>query len=132
MSWSIECASPDSAEPTRKIRMGRHEQPLPPVHVAELPVKRRGDGRGEHVRGDHPGQVSDPAECADDARQRGADDQLVEHGQHDREQQAGQDDQDLAPGPRRRPRALLGLCRCHYRPSLLARRPLRPADASRL
>ena len=21
MSWSIECASPDSAEPTRKIRM---------------------------------------------------------------------------------------------------------------
>ncbi len=72
------------------------EELLPPVHVAELAVERRDDQGCEDVGGHHPGQVVHPAEVAHDPRQRGAHDQVVEHGQQDGEQQPGQDDHHLA------------------------------------
>ena len=72
------------------------EESLPPVHVAELAVERRGDGGRENVGGHDPGQVRHAAEVADDPRQRGAHDQVVEHGQQDGEQQPGQYDHHLA------------------------------------
>jgi hypothetical protein len=53
----------------------------PPVHVAELAVKWRRRRRGQHESRDHPRQMGEPAELADDARQCGADNVLVERGQ---------------------------------------------------
>ena len=96
------------------------EELLPPVHVAELAVERRGDRGREDVGGHHPGQVRDPAEVAHDPRQRGAHDEVVEHGQQDRQQQPGQHDHHLARreelparpvhAPGRRPRCLAPCC----------------------
>src|SRR5215471_2473703 len=74
MSWSIECARPDSAEPIRKMTIAVMSQRLRPYRSPSLPYN---------------GVVTD------DPGQRGGDDQLVQHGQHDREQQAGQDDKHL-------------------------------------
>ena len=74
------------------------EELLPPVHVAELAVERRGDRGREDVGRHHPGQVRDPAQVAHDPRQRGAHDEVVEHGQQDRHQQPGQHDEHLARG----------------------------------
>ena len=66
----------------------RHEEDgLAPVHVAELAVDRRRDRRGEQVRGDDPGEVVEPAEVADDGRQRNRDDRLVERGEEHAEHQ---------------------------------------------
>src|SRR5581483_4316846 len=66
----------------------RQEDGLAPDHVAELPVERRRDGRGEQVGGHHPGEVVEAAQVADDRWQRGRDDRLVErsqeHPQHQR------------------------------------------------
>jgi hypothetical protein len=42
--------------------------------------------------------VRHPAELAHDPRQRRAHDEVVEHGQQDRHQQPGQDDEHLARG----------------------------------
>src|SRR5262249_51169984 len=50
------------------------EDELPSVEVAELAVDRAGDRRREEVCGHHPGEVLDPAEVADDRRQRRGDD----------------------------------------------------------
>ncbi len=79
----------------------RQEHGLAPVHVAELAVDRRRDGRGEQVRGDDPGEVAEAAEVADDRRQRGRDDRLVERGQEHAEHQRGEDRRERAPGERR-------------------------------
>ena len=61
---------------------------LAPVEVAELAVERRDDRDRQQVGGDHPRDVLQPAEVADDRRQRGRDDRLVErreqHHQHQR------------------------------------------------
>jgi hypothetical protein len=66
----------------------RLEHELPAVDVAEFPGDRRRDRRGEQVGGDDPRQLLDPAEAADDRRQRGRDDRRVErreqHDQHQR------------------------------------------------
>jgi hypothetical protein len=61
------------------------EHELPAVQVAELPVQRRGHRRGQQVGGHDPGQVLDPAEVADDRRQGGRDDRLVERRQQQHE-----------------------------------------------
>ena len=74
------------------------EELLPPVHVAELAVERRGDRGREDVGRHHPGQVRDPAQVTHDPRQRGAHDEVVQHGQQDRHQQPGQHDHHLARG----------------------------------
>src|ERR1700678_3718165 len=73
------------------------EQLLAAVHVAELAVERRGDGRRQHVGGHHPGQVGHAAQAADDPRQRRADDELVEHREQNRHQQPRQHDKHLTP-----------------------------------
>jgi hypothetical protein len=67
------------------------EHGLAPVHVAELPVERRRDGRGEQVRGHDPGEVVEPSEVADDRGQRRRDDRLVERGQEHTEHQRRED-----------------------------------------
>ena len=95
------------------------EELLAPVRVAQLAVQRGADRRREHVGRHDPGQVRDAAEVTDDARQRGAHDQLIEHGEQDRQQQARQHDLDLALGrgsrsiARRSCRRAYRLCDCH-------------------
>ena len=111
------------------------EELLPPVHVAELAVERRGDRGREDVSGHHPGQVRHPAEVAHDPRQRGAHDEVVEHGEQDRQQQPGQHDHHLArreelpaSPPALPPTRLAGLCHLAVQPT---RSPHRPGPAGR-
>ena len=70
------------------------EQVLAAVDVAELPVERHGHRRGEHVRREDPRVLRDPAEVADDARERGRDDRLVERGEEERHHQPRVDRED--------------------------------------
>ena len=72
------------------------EQVLAAVLVAELAPHLGGRGAGQQIRGDHPGQVAQPAEVADDRRQRGRHDRLVEGGQQQREHQCDVDDEQPA------------------------------------
>ena len=94
ISCAIDCARPQSTEPTRKIDDRRLQHLLAAVEVAELPVERPGDRRGEQVRGHDPREVRDPAEVADDRRQRRRDDRLVERGEQQHEEQRGEDQAD--------------------------------------
>ena len=79
----------------------RQEHGLAPVHVAELAVDRRRDRRGEQVGRHDPGEVVEAAEVADDRRQRGRDDRLVERRQEHAEHQRGEDGRERAAGERR-------------------------------
>ena len=72
------------------------EQRPPPVDVAELPVERHGDRRREQVRGEDPRVLREAAEVADDLRQRGRDDRLVERREQQRDHQARVDREDPA------------------------------------
>jgi len=56
----------------------------------------------EQHAGHHPGQLVEAAEVADDPRQGGADDALVERGEQHAGHQAADDHQDLAMGKLRR------------------------------
>ena len=67
------------------------EDDLAPVEIAELAVERPGNRRGQQVRRDDPGQMVEPAELADDGRQRRRDDRLVERGQQQDEQERAED-----------------------------------------
>ena len=87
-----EPAMPHSAEPTRKMTIEVRKTDLAAVQVTELAPDRGGDGGAQDVRGDHPGEVVEPAELADDPRQRGADDHVVEHREHHRDHQPEQHD----------------------------------------
>ena len=73
-----------------------HDHRAAPEQVGELAVDRTADGRGQQVDGHHPGVEVVPVQVGDDARQRGADDGLIEgrqeHGEQDR-------NEDLGPGP---------------------------------
>jgi hypothetical protein len=71
------------------------EEVLAAVLVAKLAPDLRRRGRGEQVRGHHPGQVRQAAEVVDDRRQRGGDDRLVERGEQQREHERAVDDQQL-------------------------------------
>ena len=73
------------------------EHGLAPEHVAELPVQRGRDRRGEQVGGHDPGEVIEPAQVADDRRQRRRDDGLVERGEEHAEHQRGEDGRERAP-----------------------------------
>ena len=57
---------------------GGLQHDLAAVEIAELAVERTRDRRGQQVRRDDPGEMLDPAEIADDRRQRRRDDRLVE------------------------------------------------------
>ena len=74
-------------------RRGEHEKArrqledeLATVEVAELACEHRGDGVGQQVGRHHPAEVLGAPEVADDRRQGGRDDRLVErreqHAQH--------------------------------------------------
>src|SRR5205085_248471 len=100
----------DEEEPDRD-----EEERPPPVDVAELPVQRHGDRGREHVRREDPRVAREPAEVADDPRQRGRDDRLVERREEERHHQPRVDGEDAAfrepvalrlrrePGPQARP-----------------------------
>ena len=57
----------------------QHE--LAAVQVAEFAVERADHRAGQQIGGDHPGQMRESAELADDRRQRGRDDGRVERRQ---------------------------------------------------
>ena len=61
------------------------EHTLAPVQVADLAPERGGDRRAEDIGGDHPRQVGQAVQVADDARHRGTDDHVVQHREQDRE-----------------------------------------------
>ena len=108
MSSAIVWLSPASIEPARKIRIAAMEDGLSPVHVAELPVDRRRDGRREQIRGDDPREVVQPSEVPDDRRECGRDDRLVERGEEHAEHEGGEDHPNGRPGDGRsllRPRS---------------------------
>ena len=87
------------------------ERLLAPVEVAELAVERAGDRRGEQVRGHDPGEVLEPAEVADDRRQRGRDDRLVERREEDHEHERAEDQADARSGLGGRAHSLSGTSR---------------------
>ena len=66
------------------------------VEVGDLAVQRGRRRRGEQVGRHDPGELVEPAEVADDGRQRGRDDGLVESREQHAEHQAAEHHQDLA------------------------------------
>ena len=83
------------------------EEDLPPVLVAELAPQRRRHRRRQQVGGDHPGEVRPPVQVADDGRQRGRDDGLVERRQQHPQQERAEDQPEPATGDLARPRGVL-------------------------
>ena len=73
------------------------EDRLATIEVADLAPDRRGGGGGEQVSGDHPGQVVEATEVADDGGQSGRNDGLIEGAQQHREQEPAKCEQNLAP-----------------------------------
>jgi hypothetical protein len=49
-----------------------------PVQVGELPVERHGNRHAEHIGGEDPGVLLEPAQVLDDPRRGGGDDRLVQ------------------------------------------------------
>ena len=95
-SCVIVCASAAERRAEQEDDDREQEQVLPAVDVAELAVQRHGHRQREHVGGEHPRVLRDAAEVADDPRQRGRDDRLVERGERERHHQAGVDREDPA------------------------------------
>ncbi len=93
-------AEPRQHRPGEEDQDRDEEHGLAPVHVAELAVERRRDGRREQIRGDDPREVVEAAEVADDRRQRGRDDRLVERGQEHAEHERREDGAERPPGER--------------------------------
>ena len=73
---------------------GELEHRLAAVEVAELPVQRPGHRRRQQVAGHHPRDVLEPVQVADDRRQRGRDDRLVERREQQDEHQRAEDQAD--------------------------------------
>jgi len=74
----------------------RHiEQRLAAMLIAELAVERHRHGRGHDVGRHHPGQMRDRPEIADDARQGGGDDALIERAEGQDQDQSGEDRTDI-------------------------------------
>ena len=69
----------------------RLQDELASVEIADLAVERAGDRRGEQVGGDDPGELGDPAQVADDRRQRRRDDRLIQRCQQQHEQERAED-----------------------------------------
>ena len=95
-SCVISCASAAERRAEEEDDDREQEEVLAPVDVAELPVERHGDRRREHVRGEDPRVLRDPAEVGDDPRQRGRDDRLVERREQQRHHQPRVDREDPA------------------------------------
>ena len=90
------CDAPDRNEPDQEDDDRELEQQLAAVDVAELAVERHGRRRRQQVGRDHPREVLQAAEVADDRRQRRRDDRLVERREQHAEHQPAEDDQHLA------------------------------------
>ncbi len=75
---------------------GELEDALAAEEVAELAVDRQRDGRGEQVGGDGPGHLVEAVQLADDLRQRGGHDHLLQRGEEQREHQPDEDHPHLA------------------------------------
>ena len=73
------------------------EHPFPAELIAEFAGQHGGDGLGEHVGGDHPAHVAGAAEVADDRRQRGRHDRLIQRRQQHAQQDRREDDVHLRP-----------------------------------
>jgi hypothetical protein len=73
----------------------RVEQRPAAVLVAELAVERRRHRGGDDVGRHHPGQMRDRPEIADDARQSGDDDVLIESAQRQHQDQSGEQPADV-------------------------------------
>ena len=95
ISWGMFWARPQSTEPIRKITIARLEDRAPAVEVGDLAPQRGGGGRGEQIGGDHPGEVIEAAQIADDPGQGRADDALIQRRQQHPGHQTDQDDDDL-------------------------------------
>ena len=80
-----------TVHPFKPDQNARHERylqdPFSTVEIAQLPVQRTDDGRGQQVRGHHPREVLQPAEVADDRRQRRRHDRLIERRDEQHEKQ---------------------------------------------
>ena len=77
----------------------RHEHhALAAPHVAQLPVDRGGDGGGEQIGDDYPGDALDAAERGGNVGERSGDDGLVDHGQEHRQHDGGKDGQEQPAG----------------------------------
>ncbi len=68
---------------------GRLQHDAAPVDVAELAVQRHDDRRRQQVGGDDPRQVRQAADLADDGRQRGRDDRLIQRGKQQDQHEGG-------------------------------------------
>jgi hypothetical protein len=81
----------------------RLEGAAPAIQVGQLAPQRGDGGGGQQVGGHYPGQVVQAAEVADDRRQRGRDDGLVERGEQHAEHQPAEHDDDLSVAERTGP-----------------------------
>lgn len=72
------------------------EDALAAEEVAELPVDRQADRGGEEIGGDRPGHLVQAVQLADDLRQCGGDDHLVERREQQGEHQPEEDQPDPA------------------------------------
>ena len=93
MFWAM----PLSAEPIRKSTIEVMKTPLRPYMSPSLPQIGVEAAVARVYAGDHPRQVLEAAELADDRRHRGAHDHVVEHREHHRDHEREQHDPH-APG----------------------------------
>jgi hypothetical protein len=75
----------------------RLQHDLPSVQVAELPIERTDNGRGEQIRRDDPRELRDTAEVADDRRQRRGNDRLIQRREQQHQQQRSEDQTHRLP-----------------------------------
>ena len=93
---------------TGKKQHNRHLQDnFAPEQIAEFAVQRHRDGRTQDIGGDHPGELIQSAELADNGRQRGGNDSLIQRREQHHQQQGAEEQAD------RGHRRLAGDFRCH-------------------
>ena len=100
-----EPAMPQSAEPTRKITIEVRKTALRPYRSPSLPQIGVETVVPSTYAVTTQVKWSSAAELADDPRQRGADDHVVEHREHHRDHETAEHDPDV--GSRRRPGGVL-------------------------
>ncbi|MNH00129.1 hypothetical protein D3C79_593150 [compost metagenome] len=93
----------------QKHHDGDLQHDLAAEQIAELAIQRHHDGRGQQIGRHDPGQILQPAELADDGRQRGRDDGLIERRQQHHQQQRGEQQTDRGR-LFRRPAAIFVAC----------------------
>ena len=69
----------------------RLQHDAPPEQISELAVEGNDDRRCQEIGRHDPGEVGQAADLADDGRQRGRDDRLIEGGEQEDEHERGED-----------------------------------------